>query len=378
VLRAEAEVAFTTTFAAGADAAYRRGRSLVQRSGAAAEAPARVGMDMGGMKGMAMEGGGAAGGAMAEVAEMHVGVLHVDSMHSHAHMGGGGSWVGHIIPGAFFLLWGSYWAASVVDGVTAAAAARQPFAARCWFPFLPRTLGREWARARALEPHLKVLLPAFGTFVELYFHPRWGNSRGGSHFNGMHLPDGRFDEGHAKYWQHASMYAFFLLSGAVDLGAAKLLPPAAPYAVLSLAFFGEAFLFYFHLQSQAGMLAEIHLLLVYAVAACGVATAVEGATGSANAAYARAFFTLVQGSWFAQIAHTIYGRRPWADDMGAEMMLPVYFCFHLIGWVMFLIAATAAWARYEHAAVLHARGGLWRADAPSAGSPDKGAAENQA
>lgn len=92
--------------------------------------------------------------------------------------------------------------------------------------------------------------------------------------------------------------------------------------VLSGAFFGEALLFYFHLSSQSGMLAEIHLLLVYSILFCAVSTAAEAVGGGSVAALARAFFTLLQGSWFVQITHTVYGRVPWPQDMATESACP--------------------------------------------------------
>ena len=235
-------------------------------------------------------GGTASAAAGSFVKAMHVGTLHVDNMEAHAHMHGGGSWAGHSIPAAFFLIWGSFWGCSTIAALCAAGAARAPFVARAWYPFLPDTLPRmppAYRHLRKLEPILKVALPSFGAFCELYFHPKWGQSRGGSKFNGMWNADGTFNEGHAKFWQHACMYGFFILSGAVDLRAARLLPRSASHVFLSGAFLAEAFLFYFHLQSQGGMLQQIHLLLVYAIMACAFATIVETATGSGVAALAR-------------------------------------------------------------------------------------------
>ncbi len=268
------------TFSQGLE--YRTARITLAASPTAAS-PSR---SMSGMAGMDMGTSSAEGSSY--VAEMHVGTLHVDTLHAHAHMGGGGSWAGHSIPAAFFLIWGTFWAASAIAGVAAAGAARVPFRVRAWYPFFPATLPRSYRRLRALEPILKVALPSFGAFCELYFHPAFRGHGTGSQFNSMWLKDGSgFDEGHAKFWQHASMYGFFILSGCVDLRAAKLLPPGASHAVLTGAFLGEAFLFYFHLQSQTGMLQLIHLLLVYSIMGCAAATAVEAVTGSGLAALAR-------------------------------------------------------------------------------------------
>jgi hypothetical protein len=310
---------------------------------------------MAGMAGMDM-GGASDSSAAPYVAAMHVGALQVDSLSGGMHMHGGGSWAGHAIPAGFFLLWGSYWACNAVSGVAAAGATRTPFRARAWYPFLPRALpAQRWPRLRLLEPTLKVALPCFGAFCELYFHP------GGSRFNAIWLRDGSaLDPGHGSFWMHACMYFCFALSGVVDLFAARLLPPGASFAALAGAFAAEAFLFYFHQTAQTGFLQEIHLLLVVAIALCAAATALEGATSNGLAALARAYFTLLQGSWFAQICHAVYGNRKWPDDMASAMFAPVYFCLHLLWWAAAFLLGNAAWAHYEHGAVLAARGGaLW-------------------
>jgi hypothetical protein len=46
--------------------------------------------------------------------------------------------------------------------------------------------------------------------------------------------------------------------------------------------------------------------------------------------------------------------------MATEMILPVFFCLHIIGWAAVLLVANLAWAHYTHANVLAARNGaLW-------------------
>ena len=351
----------SVTFSSGAE--YRQARLLLSAAPAAAPTPVPARSAMSGMAGM-------------ETAEpdapympsLHVGVLSVDSTVSHAHSHGGGSWAGHMIPAVFFLIWGAYWSLSAISAVATAGASRTPFRPRAWYPLLPAVLPRS-SRLRRFEPTLKILLPSLGAFCELYFHPphpQW---------NGLLNADGSFNEGHVKFWQHAAMYGFFILSGFVDLFAARHLPPGAPHAVLCGAFAAEGFLFYFHLQSQAGMMAEIHLLLVLAIMLCAAATACEGLGGGANAALARAYFTLLQGGWFVQISHALYGRRPWEDSMATEMVLPVIFCLHLLAWAAALLAFNGLWVTTVHEALVRTRGGaLWQtAEAAAAGAPTNAA-----
>lgn len=220
---------FTVTFASSSTAPYRQHKRVLGEAPPVTPAAAPVvppastpvarsaaGSGLGDMAGM----GPAAevpGGSFVE--SMHVGVLHVDSMHTHdAHMSGGGSWAGHMIPAAFFILWGGYWAISALPplrlntlaadvpadvdfagsivGVAHAATTLAPFKPRAWYPFLPNTLPLS-SRLRRLEPILKVALPSFGAFCELYFHPPHPS------FNSMWNAEGRsFNEGHVKFWQH--------------------------------------------------------------------------------------------------------------------------------------------------------------------------------
>ena len=84
-------------------------------------------------------------------------------MGTHRH----GSWGGHVLPGALFLIWGVWWALSASARWHHGARARDAFVARAWWPLAPARTGG-W---RSLEPRLKAALPALGVFVELYFHP---------------------------------------------------------------------------------------------------------------------------------------------------------------------------------------------------------------
>ena len=59
-------------------------------------------------------------------------------------------------------------------------------------------------------------------------------------------------------------------------------------------------------------MADIHILLCVAVAGCAAAVAAEGAlrgSGALAPTAARAFFTLLQGTWFCQAARSLYGAR---------------------------------------------------------------------
>ena len=54
--------------------------------------------------------------------------------------------------------------------------------------------------------------------------------------------------------------------------------------------------------------------------------------------------------------------------MATEMILPVFFCLHLLGWAAVLLVAHTAWAHYMHLPVMTARNGaLWQPLEPAGG-----------
>ena len=270
----------------------------------------------------------------------------MDNMHGgadghagHEGHGHGGSWAGHMLPAAFFTIWGLWWAVHAGIRVAAAGARRSAYVPLAWYPLRVPGFG---SKLVLLEPLLKVGLPGIGIFCELYFHPPRPK------FNALHNPDGTFNASHLSFWQHSSMYSFFLLSGCVDLFAARSLPPRAPLLALAAAFLAEALLFAGHLQGGAPVTDGLHLLLVFSILGCAASIAAEAMWASPHAALARAYFTLLQGSWFAQTSHALYGKPSWPQDMTTQMALPVLFCLHLLGWAVLLLCANAMYVKNCH------------------------------
>lgn len=102
---------------------------------------------------------------------------------------GHGAYLGHMLPGWFFVLWGSWWAISIVlqyvrvrvmfehtwqttpPLIPQCTAKRRPYVARAWFPWPTKP---QWLSSLPLEPWCKVLLPFIGINGELWAgHESW-------------------------------------------------------------------------------------------------------------------------------------------------------------------------------------------------------------
>ena len=191
---------------------------------------------------------------------------------------------------------------------------------RTWWPL---QLARAPLWLRAAEPLGKVLLPAIGVAVELALHP------GDIRFRRFVDPDGSFSKRHLNNYHHAAMYACFCAAGVADLCGARV---RFGHVLLVGAFAAEALLFAWHLKMQSGLLADAHVLLIFAVVGCAAAAAADAARRTSFQASAlRAFFLLLQGTWFLQLARALYGDHPWdPEDLNAVLALPVVFVWHAL------------------------------------------------
>eukprot|EP00891_Asterochloris_glomerata_P005086 jgi/Astpho2/5086/Aster-08022 len=238
-----------------------------------------------------------------------------------------GDFLGHVLPGAFFLTWGSYWLGMVFWRYLKATA-RAPFTSRAWHEF-------PCARARMLEPWLKICLTFIGITFELWSgEPYLKMSR-------LYGEDGRFVEHDLVDWQHSAMYLAFLLSGIVDLLCHYAdMPSGIDHASLSMAVLVEGLLFAFHLQAHrsegAQLDVRVHTLLVITILCTFVV--IVGETCRPNSfllAAARPMLIIMQGIWLVQVAHILYrDNMQWDPDYhGSAMFVPVVY----VTWWMFVM-----------------------------------------
>ena len=181
-----------------------------------------------------------------------------------------------------------------------------------------------------IEGVLKIVCSLIGLLGELWWvdwymiSPRTGN------FTNMNR------------WQHATMFAFFGLSGIIDIvfqTCLKTTPPSNRGKIfLSLAFWVEYLLFSFHDNGVSELELDLHRLLLEAIGVCGVVSCLDVWCYRPGAPGVRRVWvtaTCLQGTWFWQIAFTLY--NPWREGHDSpwesprsHMMLTSLFTFHLL------------------------------------------------
>ncbi|KAH7939214.1 hypothetical protein HPB52_008508 [Rhipicephalus sanguineus] len=158
---------------------------------------------------------------------------------------------------------------------------------------------------------------------------------------------------YAESVQHQSMYAFFLISGVVDVmyNAGFPFPPHTDYVALLLAVASEGLLFHFHLQGRMHLDVMVHMLLLYTMVALVTCLIAEMCRPrSVLASLGRAYFCLLHGTWLWQIAFILYnplpGHKPWDVQSHMDSMLAAsVFAWHMMAVLVYVGALGAvAWA----------------------------------
>lgn len=282
-----------------------------------------------------------------------------------------GTYWGHVIPGAFFLVYGFWWTFTTnlnyfYDRGTSPRQAQSSRNAqkrehdlnkRSWLP-LP------WWPRIVIEPAIKVLLPLLGMLLELLIDLVPVNG------NGM-APNGTVTAGPLRLGispvdlsvtdsdlypvervQHGTMYAFFLVSGIIDLVSLVVrLPKKTGHIFLSLAFGIEGLLFMFHVGGRQMLDIRIHTVLVYAIFLCSLAAAARMYSATNLFINSLVCFGLIlQGTWFIQAAEILYGshasRWHWSNHHDS-MLVALIGAWHVLGIALFLLIAWLL-ARFVH------------------------------
>ena len=249
--------------------------------------------------------------------------------------------MGHLVPGTFFLLCGFWWLFNVVYDVLISQSERvdeaRPYKSKTWYGIRRPLTGRCVRCKHFGEPLVKIAMSLSGVFMELT----------GAHWT-LFNDKGDFEHESINNFSHATMFAFFGLTGVVDIlqtiGTIRSKHfGGLGHVLMAMAFFVEGLLFYYHLDGRNALDSHAHCI-VYSI--CFATTLVllletiwmdSGVLG-----LARCFLVLLQGTWFYQVTFMLYGPRKWSKkSKAAAMFVPIAFAWHcLMLLIVFCIALT--------------------------------------
>lgn len=235
-----------------------------------------------------------------------------------------GSLGGHLLPGAFFALFGIWWSfitAMRFVNATMNKKAGKNVAYRGSITMPVIFCASKRLRRAPIESWLKVILGGIGlageviTGIHWYADPVVSNpatveQTGGHDHAHMHKRDAGHEHNlqpdvavktfHFEYVnsQHITMYSAFIIGAIVEIMEYHRfqMPKQLPYALGIIAFGIEGFLFANHLHSRHALDIHVHVLLVYSIYGCVIFSILE--TYNKNEiifAYGRVLFTILQG-----------------------------------------------------------------------------------
>jgi hypothetical protein len=239
-----------------------------------------------------------------------------------------GSLGGHLVPGSIFIILGLWWMYSAWLRYFVCRQRRRPYYVSTSFPL-------HCCGPRIAKLPIESFFVVFGTVVGIIIELIGGFNRvvdpGTGHVS--------IYEG-ANNLQHFGMYFMFLLVGVVELLLHYdfPLPKHLDIAAGGLAFSAEALLFYFHGHTRDQVEIQLHVFLVLAICAtvvCGVFEMIQK-ENQIFATLMRAYFTVLQGSWFYKIGfllyspfHEHYEESKDPDAHRTLMLVAFYYVLHM-------------------------------------------------
>lgn len=247
---------------------------------------------------------------------------------------------GHLVPGTMLILLGFWWLYNIVYDIAISRSKRlgevRSYMSAVWYGSR-RANGRDCCSQmkNVSEPLIKISLGSIGCFMEVT----------AAHWT-LFDEYGDFEHESMNNFSHATMFSFFTLSGVVDLllhygvlGGKHL--SKTGHFIMSLAFFIEGFLFYFHLDGRSALDSHSHSIIYSVCFATSIAFVAESVWMDCGAlGLLRCFLVVIQGTWFYQITFMLYGPRRWSKkSSAAAMLVPIAFAWHcLVMIAIFLLA----------------------------------------
>ena len=227
-----------------------------------------------------------------------------------------GSFMGHIVPGSYFISFALWWTFSIF---------------KRYFQSELHPSGKKYESTATFsssnsriptEPLLKCLGSVIGIIEEAVqgFDSNWNY------------------ENIMNNLQHMLMFFFLFINSISDFAVfykIKHVPPKIDYIFALLAIFNEGFLFANHLHGRSILDVKLHTCLVVSIVACLISIIIELAMDKSDVrpAIFRCICHLWQGTWFYHIAFVLYpplGIHAWDEDKHANVMVTVsFFMIHL-------------------------------------------------
>lgn len=227
-----------------------------------------------------------------------------------------GSFVGHIVPGSFFISLALWWTFSIF---------------KRYFQSAIHPNGKKYESTAFFsssnsriptEPLFKCLVSLIGII-------------GGA----LAVFDSNTNyDNIMKDLQHMLMFFFYFMNSISDFAVfykIKHVPPKIDYIFALMAIFNEGFLFANHLHGRSILDVKLHTCLVVSIVACLISMIIEFVMDKSDVrpAIFRCICHLWQGTWFYHIAFVLYppqGFHAWDLDNHANAMVTVtFFMIHL-------------------------------------------------
>uniref|UniRef100_F7CRM6 Transmembrane epididymal protein 1 n=2 Tax=Xenopus tropicalis TaxID=8364 RepID=F7CRM6_XENTR len=233
-----------------------------------------------------------------------------------------GTFIGHISPGlaflSFALLYTVRYSWMVLNG--------------CRDQYPPKNRStRGFLKSLPVEGVMKLIYGFLALMAEFFFPP------GVQKLRFFSLSDPNFNFQNPNEWQHATMYGYFCMSGALDIVSQACLPTRCPlleHAGTTAAFFVTTLLLKFHAHGKEAVEVQVHFLLLLTCAiTCAIFIIEFWWPNQPKLWFTKAWLVLVQGTWLLHVAFILY-KPPtghfWSGQQPADLMfLTTFYCWHL-------------------------------------------------
>ncbi|XP_038601041.1 transmembrane epididymal protein 1A-like [Tachyglossus aculeatus] len=254
------------------------------------------------------------------------------------------TFLGHVLPGLVFLLFGLYHALLASRAMLRGQRLLTP-------PRPPRSqTGASWLQRVPAEGLFKALCSMTFILTEFFYPP------GANRLQLLDWEDPARPFLHQDEWQHFTMYAFFMVSGWVDV-LSQTWPARRREGVervaLALAFHVLTLLLLSHSQGKNALESQVHGLALLPAGLLSLVLTLEiWAPDQPRLWIARSWLVMVLGSWLLQTGFVLYrppSGRPWQTDNPSELMfLTTFFCWHLALCASLLTAVYVLCALWHH------------------------------